>query len=76
MWKFTIKQDGLKVASGFGDDALLLEQCSHCAERLANYAIKEYPKGRIKVGDIRSDKTFHDDYKQFYYNFGIEFGGY
>lgn len=64
--------------SGFWleDDALLLEQCSHCAERLADYAMKEYPKGRVKVGDIRLDKTFHEDYKQVYYNFGIEFGGY
>ena len=63
--------------SGFwlADDALLLEECSRCADILANYAMKEYPNGIVKVGNIRLDKTFHDDYKQIYYNFGIEFGG-
>ena len=28
MWKFTIKQDGLKVASGFGDDKEFRKECS------------------------------------------------
>lgn len=63
--------------SGFwleSEDALL-EQCSHCAKRLANCALKECPNGIIKVGNIRLDKTFHDNRGQYYYNFGLELGG-
>lgn len=84
---YILKRGGHKVKCGnngnmiewfsgfwFADkEELLLEQCSHCANRLADYAFREYPDGII-VGNIRLDKTFHDDYKQTYYNFGIEFG--
>lgn len=81
-WGRDVKKakDGIMTEwfSGFwlNDEALLLEQCSHCAERLARYAVDEHPKGIVKVGNIRMEKTFYDDYKQNYYNFGIEFGGY
>lgn len=34
-----------------------------------------HPEGTVKVGDIRFEKTFHEDRNQVYYCFGIEFGG-
>lgn len=63
--------------SGFwlSDKALLLGECTSCAERLARYAMEEHPEGTVKVGNIRLDKTFHDDRGEFYYNFGLEIGG-
>lgn len=47
MWKFVIKQDGLKVASGFADDK---EDCIEmCFDYLSLYAEESFSKMTIEI---------------------------
>ena len=47
MWKFTIKQDGLKVASGFGEDKeFILGECFHY---LSQYAEEDFKKMTMEI---------------------------
>lgn len=47
MWKFTIKQDGLKVASGFGEDKLfILGECFHY---LSLYVEENFKKTTVEI---------------------------
>lgn len=52
MWKFTIKQDGLKVASGLGDDKeFVLDECFHY---LSLYSEEEFKKMTIEIKEVES----------------------
>lgn len=47
MWKFTIKQDGLKVASGFAENK---EDCiDECFRYLAQYAEETFKKMTMEI---------------------------
>lgn len=50
MWKFTIKQDGLKVASSFGEDKefVLIE----CFDYLSQYAEEDFKKMTIEIKEV------------------------
>lgn len=50
MWKFTIKQNGLKVASGFGEDKeFVLNECFHY---LSQYADETFKKMTMEIKEI------------------------
>ena len=54
MWKFTIKQDGLKVASGFGDDKeFVLNECFHY---LSLYAEETFKKMTMEIKETEESK--------------------
>lgn len=47
MWKFTIKQDGLKVASGFEEDKeFIFNECFHS---VSLYAEEDFKKMTIEI---------------------------
>ena len=47
MWKYSIKQDGLKVASGFGDDKeFVFNECFHY---VSLYAEEDFKKMTIEI---------------------------
>jgi hypothetical protein len=47
MWKFTIKQDGLKVASGFGEDKEFV--ISECFHYVSLYAEDDFKNMTIEI---------------------------
>lgn len=47
MWKFTIKQDGLKVASGFGEDKEFV--ITECFKYLAVYSEETFKKMTMEI---------------------------
>lgn len=50
MWKFTIKQDGLKVTSGFGEDKeFVLDECFHY---LYLYAEENFKKMTMEIKEV------------------------
>lgn len=50
MWKFTIKQDGLKVASGFGEEKeFILGECLHY---LSLYAEENFKKMTMEIKEV------------------------
>ena len=55
MWKFTIKQDGLKVASGFGDDKEFV--FNECFNYVALYPEESFKKMTIEIKET-DEKMF------------------
>lgn len=47
MWKFTIKQDGVKVASGFADEKEFA--LDECFRYLAQYAEEDFTKMTMEI---------------------------
>lgn len=53
MWKFTIKQDGLKVASGFGDDKeFVINEFFHY---LSLYAEETFKKMTMEIKETEEE---------------------
>lgn len=51
MWKFIIKQDSLKVASGFGEDKeSVLDECFHY---ISLYAEENFKKMTIEIKEVK-----------------------
>ena len=63
--------------AGHREEKELYESFSFCVKKLVEKAMTLCPKKVIAVGRLYVDKTKHYDYgDDYYYNIGIEFGGY
>lgn len=55
MWKFNIKQDGLKVAFGFGEDKEFV--LSECFYYLSQYSEETFKKMTMEIKEIDEVKN-------------------
>lgn len=53
MWKFTIKQDGLKVVSGLGEDKEFV--INECFRYLAQYSEEYFTKMTMEIKEMEDN---------------------